>query len=86
MRAPFTRERKELPGLQPSPEAVAWGKRQASGSPRWTEAKWNRIGTLLGVRLAAGVASAEYDQAADEAPDDRAETHQAEPSTLRDVA
>jgi hypothetical protein len=43
---------KELPGLQPSPEAVAWGKRMASESPRWSETKWTKIGILLGVQLA----------------------------------
>ncbi|MDL4820913.1 hypothetical protein [Actinomadura opuntiae] len=38
--------------MKPSPEAVAWGKRQASKSPRWTDAKWNEIGTILGLTLA----------------------------------
>ena len=41
-----------MPGLQPSPEAVAWGKRKASESPRWSETKWTKIGVLLGVQLA----------------------------------
>lgn len=35
----------------PSPEAVAWGKRQASTSPRWTDDKWNEIGTIFGLNL-----------------------------------
>jgi hypothetical protein len=38
--------------LQPSPEAVAWGERKASESPRWSETKWTKIGILLGVQLA----------------------------------
>jgi len=35
--------------LEPSPQARAWGKRQAARSPRWSDAKWNRIATLMGV-------------------------------------
>ncbi|TDD63718.1 hypothetical protein [Actinomadura rubrisoli] len=38
--------------MKPSPEAVAWGKRQASTSPRWSDDKWNRIGTIFGLVLA----------------------------------
>lgn len=37
--------------MQPSPEAIEWGKRQASRSPRWSDAKWKSIGTILGVEL-----------------------------------
>ncbi|GAB3960911.1 hypothetical protein GCM10029978_011670 [Actinoallomurus acanthiterrae] len=54
--------------MQPSPEAVAWGKRQASGSPRWSEAKWNKIGILLGVQLAADPGADQHDQAAETDP------------------
>ncbi|MES9541890.1 hypothetical protein [Actinomadura sp. NPDC000600] len=39
--------------LQPTPEAVEWGKRQAAKSPQWSDAKWKRIGALLGVQLLA---------------------------------
>jgi hypothetical protein len=35
--------------LDPSPEAVEWGKRQAAKAPRWTDSKWNRIATIFDV-------------------------------------
>lgn len=60
--------------MEPSPEAIAWGKRQASGSPRWTSTKWNRIGIIFGVELTA---EADPDQ-----PDDQT----TESESLRDVA
>jgi hypothetical protein len=63
LRAPFHPERKkELPGLQPNPEAVAWGKRQASRSPCWSDAKWNKIGIIFGVDLTAVAEPVEQDQ------------------------
>ncbi|MCO5996044.1 hypothetical protein [Actinoallomurus rhizosphaericola] len=37
--------------LKPSPEAQEWGKRQAARSPRWTDQKWERIATILGVAI-----------------------------------
>jgi hypothetical protein len=37
--------------LQPSPEAIEWGKRKASTSPRWDDSKWNRIAIILGVEF-----------------------------------
>ncbi|WP_168221272.1 hypothetical protein [Actinomadura sp. WMMA1423] len=39
--------------MKPSPEAVAWGKRQASKSPHWSDAKWSKIETIFGVKLLA---------------------------------
>jgi hypothetical protein len=48
--------------LEPSPEAVAWGKRQASKSPRWTDDKWSKIEVIFGVELVA-----------DDQPDEQAE-------------
>lgn len=37
--------------MEPSPEAIAWGKRQAERSPRWTGAKWRQVGAIFGVAL-----------------------------------
>ncbi|WP_433227853.1 hypothetical protein [Actinomadura formosensis] len=39
--------------MKPSPEAVAWGKRQASTSPHWSDAKWSKIEAIFGVKLLA---------------------------------
>jgi hypothetical protein len=36
-------------GLEPSREAVEWGRRQASRAPRWDEAKWDRIAAIFQV-------------------------------------
>ncbi|MGC4956043.1 hypothetical protein ACLQ2P_22695 [Actinomadura citrea] len=58
--------------MKPSPEAAAWGKRQASKSPRWTDAKWRRIQTIFGVELTTP-----------EVPDDR---YEAEAATWQDAA
>jgi hypothetical protein len=58
--------------LKPSPEAVAWGKRQASKSPRWTDDKWTKIGTIFGLELVA-----------EREPDQQAQT---EAESLRDAA
>jgi hypothetical protein len=60
--------------LKPSPEAVAWGKRQASNSPRWTDAKWSKISTIFGLELVA-----------DDGQDQRAEATTGT-DTLRDAA
>lgn len=38
--------------MQPSPEAVEWGRRQAARSPRWSDAKWQQVATIFGVVLA----------------------------------
>ncbi|MCO5968527.1 hypothetical protein [Actinoallomurus soli] len=40
-----------MSGLKPSPEAQEWGKRQAAQSPRWTDQKWERVATILGVAI-----------------------------------
>jgi hypothetical protein len=45
--------------LEPSISAREWGKRQAAASPPWTEAKWQRIATLLGMQLASPPADTE---------------------------
>ncbi|MGI5165418.1 hypothetical protein ACQEU3_13770 [Spirillospora sp. CA-253888] len=37
--------------MEPSPEAIAWGKRQAANSPRWTSAKWTRVATIFEIVL-----------------------------------
>lgn len=58
--------------MKPSPEAAAWGKRQTSKSPHWTDAKWHRIQTIFGVELTA--------------PDEPDQQNQAYPETWRDVA
>lgn len=63
-------------GLRPSPEAIAWGKRQASTSPHWSDAKWRQVGMIFGFALSPEGAPAEQDQA----EDDQA------PETLRDAA
>jgi hypothetical protein len=57
--------------LEPSPEAIAWGKRQASGSPRWSQTKWNKIGIIFGVELTA---TADQDQADEHEHQDHDET------------
>lgn len=49
--------------MNPSPEAIAWGKRQAAGSPRWTDAKWRQVGTIFGIVLADERAEADNGQA-----------------------
>lgn len=49
--------------MEPSPEAIAWGKRQAERSPRWTDAKWRQVGTIFGVVLSSEGVLAEQDQA-----------------------
>lgn len=69
--------------MQPSPEAIAWGKRQASGSPRWSEAKWNKIGILLGVQLAA---ASESDQTVDDRPPQPPEAGRTGVEMFRDAA
>lgn len=61
--------------MQPSPEAVAWGKRQASRSPRWSETKWRRVGTLLGVELITS-----------DKPEQKPDPVEPEASTMRDAA
>ncbi len=30
--------------------ARGWGRRQAAASPVWSEEKWQRVATLLGIR------------------------------------
>ncbi|MEU8121492.1 hypothetical protein AB0C21_22550 [Spirillospora sp. NPDC049024] len=50
--------------MEPSPEAIAWGKRQAERSPRWTDAKWRQVGTIFGVALSPEGVLTEQDQAA----------------------
>lgn len=37
--------------MQPSPEAAAWGKRQVSRSPQWSDAKWKRVATIFQLTL-----------------------------------
>ncbi len=39
--------------MEPSASAREWGKRQAAASPPWSEDKWRRIATLLGMQLAS---------------------------------
>ncbi|WP_433463463.1 hypothetical protein [Spirillospora sp. CA-128828] len=55
--------------MEPSPEAIAWGKRQAERSPRWTDAKWRRVGTIFGVVLSPEAFPTERDQADDDQDD-----------------
>jgi hypothetical protein len=31
--------------------AREWGRRQAAASPVWSEEKWQRIGTILGIEF-----------------------------------
>ena len=62
--------------MQPSPEAIAWGKRQASTSPHWSDAKWRQVGMIFGIVLSPEGPPAEQDQAAEDQP----------PETLRDAA
>lgn len=62
--------------MEPSPEAIAWGRRQAERSPRWTAAKWRQVGAIFGVELSLEGAPAEQDQDADDQT----------PETLRDAA
>ncbi|MGI5205970.1 hypothetical protein ACQEU6_30900 [Spirillospora sp. CA-108201] len=50
--------------MEPSPEAIAWGKRQAERSPRWTDATWRQVGTIFGIELSPEGVPAEQDQAA----------------------
>jgi hypothetical protein len=33
-----------------SMSAQEWGRRQAAASPAWSEEKWQRVATLLGIR------------------------------------
>jgi hypothetical protein len=40
------------PPMEPSAAAREWGQRQAAVSPRWTEEKWRRVATVLGMELA----------------------------------
>lgn len=49
--------------------AQEWGRRQAAASPAWSEEKWQRVATLLGIRwLPSGEAEvSEYE--ADESPE-----------------
>jgi hypothetical protein len=51
--------------LQPSPEAIAWGKRQAARSPRWDADKWHRIAIILQVEFPDIRPNTETDRAAD---------------------
>ncbi|WP_433464719.1 hypothetical protein [Spirillospora sp. CA-128828] len=62
--------------MEPIPEAIAWGKRQAERSPRWTDAKWRQVGTIFGVALSPEGFPAGQDQAEDGQDDE----------TLRDAA
>lgn len=57
--------------MQPSPEAVEWGKRQAAKSPHWTDAKWQQVATIFGVILTP-------DQNTDDDQDQQADEHQAD--------
>lgn len=59
-------------GLKPSPEAVAWGKRQASTSPHWSDAKWSKIEAIFGVKLLV--------------PDETEQQDQENAETMREVA
>lgn len=52
--------------MEPSPEAIAWGRRQAERSPRWTAAKWRQVGTIFGVALSPEGPPVVQDQAADD--------------------
>ncbi|WP_165959168.1 hypothetical protein [Actinomadura sp. KC345] len=58
--------------MKPSPEAIAWGKRQASTSPHWSDAKWNRIEAIFGVKMIV--------------PDEADQQDQDNAETLRDAA
>ena len=48
--------------MKPSPEAVAWGKRQASTSPHWSDAKWSKIEVIFGVKLLVPEETEQQDQ------------------------
>ncbi|MCP2337237.1 hypothetical protein [Actinomadura rupiterrae] len=48
--------------MEPSPEARRWGKRQAEQSPRWSDAKWNRVADIFGVTLSAPDADSSSDE------------------------
>lgn len=39
--------------MQPSREAIEWGKRKAAQSPSWTAEKWRTVGIIFGLELAA---------------------------------
>ncbi|MFD0857099.1 hypothetical protein ACFQ07_33135 [Actinomadura adrarensis] len=63
--------------MNPSEEAIAWGKRQAARSPRWTDAKWRQVETIFEVVLTAdAIDDHDQDQADDQPADEN----------LRDVA
>jgi hypothetical protein len=59
--------------LQPSPEAIEWGRRQAARSPRWSDAKWQQVATIFGVILAP-----DQDAHHNDDQDQNARDHQAE--------
>lgn len=37
--------------MEPSEDAISWGKRQAEQAPTWTEEKWQRIAAILGMTI-----------------------------------
>lgn len=39
------------PGNTRRETAREWGRRQAQASPQWSEEKWQRVATLLGIRF-----------------------------------
>jgi hypothetical protein len=43
---------RERTALQPSREAIEWGRRQAKHSPPWTAEKWRTVGVIFGTELA----------------------------------
>ncbi|SEG14567.1 hypothetical protein SAMN04489712_103385 [Thermomonospora echinospora] len=64
--------------MQPSPEAVEWGRRQAARSPRWSDAKWQQVATIFGVVLAPRQDAHQDDQAEQDQADQQHDEHQAD--------
>ena len=49
--------------------AQEWGRRQAAASPAWSEEKWQRVATLLGIRWLPSGGTAVVEDEADESPE-----------------
>jgi len=58
---------RECTALQPSREAIEWGKRQAAQSPPWSAEKWRSVGIIFGTELEAVESAPQNDEAKREA-------------------
>ncbi|GAB2866869.1 hypothetical protein GCM10022221_79370 [Actinocorallia aurea] len=60
--------------MQPSREAMEWGRRQAAHAPHWNERKWSRIATIFQVTFTENI-SEEPAGDARRGDDDQADEH-----------